>query len=143
MITLMGFPSLPYYWLSSQKHKGLFCASPACVWQCMRVCWCACVFSRLCLHCLGYIVSRCTAEKRACLHLYKQMLHAVSSSARETTANYPADGLPARFQPYSAQTQKWTNSSVCVCVCVCAQFMLCQNACVTLYCLTFLFILSK
>lgn len=80
----------------------------ACVCVCAPVC-----FSRLCLHCLGYIVSRCTAEKRACLHLYKQMLHAVSSSARETTANYPADGLPARFQPCCAQTQKRTNSSVC------------------------------
>uniref|UniRef100_A0A8C2IZK3 Fork-head domain-containing protein n=1 Tax=Cyprinus carpio TaxID=7962 RepID=A0A8C2IZK3_CYPCA len=79
-------------------------------------CMCVCApvyFFRLCLHCLGYIVSRCTAEKRACLHLYKQMLHAVSNSARETTANYPAGGLCARFQPCSAPTQKRTNSSVC------------------------------
>lgn len=54
MITLMGFPSLPYYRLSSQKHKGLFCTSSGLR---ARVC-----FSPLCLHCLEYIVSRCTAE---------------------------------------------------------------------------------
>lgn len=104
--------------LQSEAQRSLL--YPVCLCLAVRTSP-VCFFPR-CLHCLGYVV-RCTAEKRACLHLYKQMLHAVLSFARETTANYPALHI-------SRSTQTGTNSSVCV-----LHNVLCQNAFVILCCL--------